>query len=129
MVYVAKIMSNELKGKKGAVDQVKNPELIKKIEKNIGDLVHLDNFDAEVMIEGTDAVVLLFSSSADHPAQDMYVDAFIDCKSRFKRMRNRSVRFYAVDLNTDYGIRQIPEDTHSNFPELLLIPAYHKATN
>jgi len=68
MVYVAKIMSNELKGKKGAVDQVKNPELIKKIEKNIGDLVHLDNFDAEVMIEGTDAVVLLFSSSADHPA-------------------------------------------------------------
>lgn len=42
-------------------------------------------------------------------------------------MRNRSIRFYAVDLNQDFGIN-FGVDAHS-FPALIFYPAYHKATN
>jgi hypothetical protein len=36
--------------------------------------------------------------------QEQFVSEFIDCKTRFKRMRNRSVRFYAIDININFGL-------------------------
>ena len=41
-------------------------------------------------------------------------------KTRFKRMRNRSVRFYAIDINTNFGL--VPS-TGIGF---LIYPAFNK---
>jgi hypothetical protein len=82
----------------------------------------------DVKAEGTDAVLLLISSSAgpEFELQEKFVKDFIDCKSRFKKMRNRSVRFYVTDINTqvglDLGIKQ------DNVPAMVVYPAFHKKT-
>ena len=102
------------------------PELINKIEKHIGELIKVDNFNDEIRSEGYDSVLLVFSSSDDAKHQDIFVTEFIDCKSRFKKMRNRSVRFFAIDLNTDFGINL--GVTTEAIPALLVYPAYHKTT-
>lgn len=73
--------------------------------------------------EGTDAVVFLFSSSSKEDYQEKYKVEFIDCKTRFKRLRNRSVRFYSVDLNTD---SKLPYLSAAKFPAMMLFPAYNK---
>jgi hypothetical protein len=45
-------------------------------------------------------------------------------KTRFKRMRNRSVRFFALDLNTENMIGGGFDVM--KFPKMLLYPAFNK---
>lgn len=76
--------------------------------------------------EGTDAVVFLFSSSSTEQYQEHYKNEYIHCKTQYKRLRNRSVRFYAVDMNTD---SKLPFLQTLKFPGLILFPAYHKQSS
>ena len=108
------------------VEEIEAPELRNKIEKHIGELVKTENFYDEVKSEGYDSVLLVFSSSENMRHQDIFVTEFIDCKSRFKKMRNRSVRFFAIDLNTDFGVNL--GMTTEALPVMLVYPAYHKTT-
>ena len=49
-------------------------------------------------------------------------------KQRFKRMRCRSVRFYVLDVNTDYGIQAPGLESMTSFPQFIFYPAFHKDT-
>ena len=103
-----------------------NTELIKKVEKYIGELVNEQSFSLDVMAEGTDAALLVVTSSAgpEFELQEDFVKAFIDCKNRFKKMRNRSVRFYVTDVNTNVGLElRVKQDT---VPLMVVYPAFHK---
>ena len=49
-------------------------------------------------------------------------------KQRFKRMRCRSVRFYVLDVNTDYSIQAPGLESMTSFPQFIFYPAFHKET-
>jgi hypothetical protein len=89
-------------------------------------LVTLETFPTEVKSEGYDSALLLFSSSTKDRTQEAFVRQFIDCKTRFKKMRHRGIRFHAVDVNQahaiNYGV------SSAVLPMLLIYPGYHKST-
>ena len=117
--FLIKVIKGEIKPQKSQLGDVINQNLIKKVTKNIGELINGDTF-SDVLSEGTDSVLLTFNSAIDTHEQDAFVTEFIDMKTRFKRMRNRSVRFFAIDINTNFGLVQ---STGIGF---LLYPAFEK---
>lgn len=119
-------MSGKIKGTESSIQEVKDTALIAKLEKNIGELITTKDYGDEVHAEGTDAAVLIFVSSMKDGEQNHYTDEFIDCKQRFKRMRNRSVRFFSIDMNTQYSLDL--GITHTKMPYMLVYPAFHKTT-
>mmetsp|Transcript_16561 Transcript_16561/g.28177 ORF Transcript_16561/g.28177 Transcript_16561/m.28177 type:complete len:176 (+) Transcript_16561:1367-1894(+) len=106
-----------------------NLELKGKIEKQIGELVTTDTFNDEVLSEGTDAVLFAFSTASANQKQDVFADEFIQLKQKFKRQRTRSVRFYAIDVNTDYKVKGLGPDAQMKVPLVLVFPAFHKKSN
>ena len=101
--FLISVLKGEIAPTQTSLGEVINKDLIKKVEKQIGELITQDNF-SELMMEGTDSILLVINSAVDDMYQEQFVNQFIDCKTRFKRMRNRSVRFYALDLNTNLGV-------------------------
>ena len=104
------------------------------LTKKIGELVTLESVHGEgsddgppsYLQEGTDAVIFLFSSSSTESYQSQVKDEFILCKTQFKRLRNRSVRFLAADMNTD---SKLPFLQQLKFPSIILFPAFHKESS
>ena len=73
-----------------------------------------------------DSVLIVASSGSLSEYQQVFADEFIDCKTRFKRMKNRSVKFFAIDINANAGVQGIGIDTEYSFPNMFLYPAHGK---
>lgn len=100
--------------------------MVKKVEKQIGVLQTVETFNAEVLTEGHDSAVLVISSNKDDAVLEKFVDAFIDCKTRYKMMRHRGIRWYAADLNSAQNINF--QTQVGTVPAMLFYPAFHKGT-
>ena len=51
-------------------------------------------------------------------------------KAKFKRMRNRSLKFFALDVTQDYqAMDKYQESPYRRLPNFVLFPAYHKTTH
>ena len=87
-----------------AIDEILNPKFRGKIEKHFGFLLDNKSFHEKVLAEGSDAVIMIFSSAMDVDYQEFYAGSFADCRKRFIKMGITSVVFYALDVNTNYGI-------------------------
>ena len=55
-------LKGDVKKSKGSMGDIVNTEIIKRIEKQIGTLVNVDNFNLEIYEEGYDTVLLVFGS-------------------------------------------------------------------
>ena len=64
------LKGDHVDGESGAVAEISNPGLVERVIKQIGELVTADTFKEEVMAEGADAALLLFSSSTTAPFQE-----------------------------------------------------------
>ena len=65
IAFATKVFKGEIEPERAQISEVVNTEVIKKIEKHIGELITPANFIEEVKAEGTDAAVLLFTSSEE----------------------------------------------------------------
>lgn len=70
IAFATRVVKGEIKAQKSQVAEIKNMELIKKVEKQIGELVTAEVFESEVKQEGFDSALLLFTSSADDDLQE-----------------------------------------------------------
>ena len=65
VAFVTRIVKGEIRAEQATIGEIVNEELVKKIEKHIGDLVRVDDFESIIRQEGIDAALLLFSSSSE----------------------------------------------------------------
>lgn len=124
--WAMKVFKGEVQEEEVEVQAVVDTEIVKKVEKYIGELLTVETFNQEVMSDGHDAAVLLIGSHEKSTVQEKFVDAFIDCKRRFKLMRHRGIRWYAADGNAHLKINF--GTTYGSLPQLLFYPAFHKGT-
>lgn len=73
VAFVTRIVKGEIRAEQSTIGEIINEELVKKVEKHIGDLVHADDFESIIRQEGIDSALLLFSSSSTEPFQEEFV--------------------------------------------------------
>lgn len=122
--FATQVLIGEIEAVETTLGEVTNEKLVKKVEKYIGELVTADSYEHEIRTEGYDTVLLAFSSASASEHQENVVSAFIDCKTRFKRMRNRSVRFYSIDMNREYMTNL--GTSAASIPFIVMYPSFHK---
>lgn len=125
IAFATRVVKGEIKPERSQVHDILNTELIKKVEKHIGELVTPETFASELKQEGFDAALLIFSSSIEDKLQEEFVKEFIECKKRFKKMRHRGIRFFAVDINQQPNIN-FGTSTQA-VPLILFYPAFQKS--
>ena len=93
-------------------------------------LITADTFENKVVNNKHDIVLLIFSShyAENHPSNynTEMASMLVQTKKRFKKMKTKTVRFYALDMNT----QQVPllgkYNSYDNSPSFVLLPAHHK---
>ena len=133
--FARKVGSGEFLNDTAVLNKVNNTEVIELVEREVGESLNSQSmFNNAALGEGTDAVVLLYSSGTGPEneqaflSQKIFVDNFIRCMKKFKEMKPKifSHSFFAVDTNSDHQVIGKAAFGHKGFYNVIMYPAFHK---
>mmetsp|Transcript_14439 Transcript_14439/g.14484 ORF Transcript_14439/g.14484 Transcript_14439/m.14484 type:complete len:349 (+) Transcript_14439:603-1649(+) len=118
-LFVSDFIENRLSSKNIA-DIRPNPELESKYSDT--PIVTMDQFEEKVLSEGTDVLLLLYSSYQNEDSLNL-APYFNKVAKRFKELNYPHVKVYRMDTATQTVHKNVKID---HVPVIYLFPAYHK---